>query len=178
YRLKQLPPEQRAAEFRAMVPSLQQYGLGQEQFSQIGDLSDQTLDRFITMGQSLKELVTPKLTILGAGEIAFDPRTRQTVFESPYIKGADNTLYANPNAGAVAGASGAAPQPPALGNPTEGGFALPDQVGPLIQSLGPQGFLRWQQRNRVPVAVESPTQARSLPKGTIIRAPDGRIFER
>ncbi len=175
YRLKQLPPEQRAAEFRAMIPSLQQYGLGQEQFSQIGDLSDQTLDRFITMGQSLKELVTPKLRNVGADHVVIDERTNREVYQSPYIKGADGTLYANPNAGAVAGASGAAPPAPASGNPTEGGFALPDQVGPLIQSLGPQGFLRWQQQHNVPVRVNNPQEAAALPRGTLMVSPSGQI---
>lgn len=44
----------------------------------------------------------------------------------------------------------------------------------VLQSQGPQRFLKWQQQFGVPVLVTSPEEAAAFPPGTLLVTPDGR----
>lgn len=89
----------------------------------------------------------------------------------------NNGVYSGPRSGlgvALGGQQAPEPaQPPAA---QRGGHSMStQQVAPMLQSLGPNGFLAWQQKNNVPVLVNSPEEAAALPAGTQMMSPDGRV---
>lgn len=76
-------------------------------------------------------------------------------------------------------AFGAAPQngpPPPAEAPSgvPGNFADASGAQRLLQAMGPRGFLNWQQKNRVPVRVNTPEELAALPSGTLVQSADGR----
>lgn len=58
--------------------------------------------------------------------------------------------------------------------PPQGGYVDSGSAGQLIKSMGPRGFLQWQQTHGTPVLVRSPEEMASLPAGTAVVSPDGR----
>lgn len=83
------------------------------------------------------------------------------------------TLVNTRDPSAVSQFGGQAPQPPQP--PTSGGnFTDINGASQLLQSMGPQGFLQWQEQHGVPVVVNSPEEMAALPPGTRVRSPDGR----
>lgn len=56
WRLKQMPPEARAAELQAWAPQLQQIGLTPEMLAR-ADLTDAGLDRYYATGRKLSEII-------------------------------------------------------------------------------------------------------------------------
>lgn len=71
------------------------------------------------------------------------------------------------------GATVDAGQPPQQSQPS-GEVADFGGASSMLQALGPQGFLQWQQKHNVPVRVTSPEEMLALPPGTIVQSPDGR----
>lgn len=56
YRLSKLPPDQRAAELRAMAPQLVSLGVDPQMIAS-ADTSDASLDRYMTLGRSISEVM-------------------------------------------------------------------------------------------------------------------------
>lgn len=57
FRLRQVPVEQRPAEFQAIAPMLAQMGVSAEQLGQV-DLSDAGLDRYMVVGRAFKDILS------------------------------------------------------------------------------------------------------------------------
>lgn len=124
FHMKQVAPDQRQAELQAWMPELTRLGLHPEDIAQ-ADLSDNGLDRYLSLGQDLKDLVAasaPKPMGVSPGEVVIDQRSGKELFRSPVpriIVGADGQQYAvdvtpgAPAAGATPSASGGAPAHPA-----------------------------------------------------------------
>lgn len=88
YRLKQVPPEQRAAELQAIAPQLQALGIDPRMLAQ-ADLSDAGLDRYMTIGRDISELIREgdaKYVSIPAGGALVDVRNPDAVRE--YQQGA------------------------------------------------------------------------------------------
>ena len=80
------------------------------------------------------------------------------------------------NARYIVAPEGRAPSAPPQGaQPADAGFVDFDGAGRLIQSMGPQGFVQWQQQHRAPVQVQSQQQRDALPSGAQYVAPDGSL---
>jgi hypothetical protein len=97
YQVRQLPQAERAAALQRLAPQLAQLGVPQEMIART-DLSDQNLDFMVNHGRDMEKIIEaaqPKLRNVQAGDTIIDERnpTGDPVYESPYIKGADGTLY-------------------------------------------------------------------------------------
>lgn len=68
----------------------------------------------------------------------------------------------------------APPVAAAMGSDGPSRFADISGAGQMIQSMGAQGFLGWQQKHGTPVMVNSPEEMAALPVGTKVVSPDGR----
>lgn len=58
--------------------------------------------------------------------------------------------------------------------PQHGNAQSASDMTRVLQSQGPQGFLKWQQQFGVPVLVTSPEEAAAFPPGTLLVTRDGR----
>lgn len=66
------------------------------------------------------------------------------------------------------------PQPAPQAQAPQGKAQSARDMARVLQSQGPQGFLKWQQQFGVPVLVTSPEEAAAFPPGTLLVTPDGR----
>lgn len=90
FRLSQVPPEQRAAELQALAPQLQQLGVDPRMLAQ-ADLSDAGLQRYQTIGRSIKDLISEdaaKYVSIPEGGALVDVRNPDAVRE--YQAGANS----------------------------------------------------------------------------------------
>ena len=111
--------------------------------------------------QYLQGRVDPEIMIPMPGGPYVGPRSQMSsTIEGP---------AASTPAGAVA-----PPVAAAMGSDGPSRFADINGAGQMIQSMGAQGFLGWQQKHGTPVMVNSPEEMAALPVGTKVVSPDGR----
>lgn len=152
-----LPPERRAQAWDSAIDYL--VGQGWDGLGQFrGKYSDQSLMGVISeagLANELRTATQPSYQVIPENGTLVDTR--------------------NPAAVAQFGApqQAQAPQQP-QGSPLQGGFADIGSATQMIQQMGPQGFLQWQQQHGTPVVVQSPEEMNALPPGTKVRSPDGR----
>lgn len=98
-----------------------------------------------------------------------DPATGQLNF-MPI--GLDGPMLSNMEGGG----QGISPSPGAVDNtPGDVGYADFNGASRMIESMGPQEFLKWQGQFNTPVQVTSPEQLRALPSGALVIGPTGEV---
>lgn len=150
----QHPEAERAAAWDAQIDALVNQGwTGMAQYK--GKYSPQALESVIAQGGLASEYGSQQR-----------PQYMAPQPGAPLVNVRDPAALNTYNA-TVAGGS---PQPNAA--PTN--FADFNGGMTVLKSMGPQGFLQWQQQHNVPVKVTSPEQLAALPPGTLVVSPDGR----
>jgi hypothetical protein len=110
YTLLALPEGERQAEFNRIAPDLiQNGGVTRQQLAGF-QITDQNLTHVINQARDVEKLAEearPQLRNVGPGDVIIDERNPNAgpLYESPYVRGADGTLYRRDEAaGGTAGA--------------------------------------------------------------------------
>ena len=190
--LKQVPVEQRPTVYAGMVPRLKAMGFGHDDLTAMQDFSDESLDRFVTMSQSIKDHLATQYTQARIDDVGYDNERADDLAHNT-IRNTDNVIadrterrQLTARGQNLADARGRHGIDVASADRRRGQDQAQDRFNHRPASAGRPASVGRQGAVRVTspeperalqpgtVRVTSREQARALPPGTVFVTPDGQ----